>query len=112
MSNAYTPASRPEDGPPLQMAPPSPYQSAPERAAQALALAAAPYNTLAIIALVSSLVVAPAGIICGHIALNQLKQVPARGRGFALAGTIIGYSWFGIFVLMFTGGILSAVLAR
>lgn len=53
-----------------------------------------PFNTLAIVAFVSSFFVSVAGIVCGHIALAQLKRQPARGRGFAIAGTIIGYVGF------------------
>lgn len=49
-------------------------------------------NTLAIIALVTSLLgVHLAGIICGHIALSQIKTTGESGRGLALAGLIIGY---------------------
>ncbi|MFT4231227.1 MAG: DUF4190 domain-containing protein [Leucobacter sp.] len=51
----------------------------------------APTNTLAIIAFVGSFFVSLVGIICGHIALGQIKKTGERGRGFALAGTIIGY---------------------
>ena len=50
-----------------------------------------PMNTLAIIAFVASFFVSLAGIICGHIALGQIKKTGQRGRGLALAGTIIGY---------------------
>ena len=48
-------------------------------------------NTLAIIALIGAFVVSPAGIICGHIALNQIKKTGEAGRGLALWGTILGY---------------------
>ena len=56
-------------------------------------------NTLAIISLVSSiagLVILPllgslAGVICGHISLNQIKKTGEQGRGMALAGLIVGY---------------------
>lgn len=48
-------------------------------------------NTLAIIALVGSFFVSLVGIICGHLALNQIKQTGEKGRGLALAGLIIGY---------------------
>ena len=51
-----------------------------------------PMNTLAIVALVTSLLgVGLAGIICGHIALGQIKQNSEQGKGMALAGLIIGY---------------------
>jgi hypothetical protein len=49
-------------------------------------------NTLAIVALVTSLLgVGLAGIICGHIALSQIKRNNEQGKGMALAGLIIGY---------------------
>lgn len=48
-------------------------------------------NTLAIVALISSFFISLAGVICGHIALGQIKQTGEQGRGMALAGLIIGY---------------------
>ncbi len=54
---------------------------------------APPTNTLAIVALVSSFFVPIAGIICGHIALGQIRQTGENGRGLALAGLIIGYAY-------------------
>lgn len=56
-------------------------------------------NILAIIALVLALTVPLGGIICGHIALNQIKQSGEGGRGLALAGTIIGWVFTGLIVL-------------
>jgi Domain of unknown function (DUF4190) len=50
-----------------------------------------PTNTLAIVALVSSLLLAPLGIIFGHISLSQIKRSSEDGRGLAIAGTVIGY---------------------
>ncbi|MHC4604584.1 MAG: DUF4190 domain-containing protein [Planctomycetota bacterium] len=59
---------------------------------------------LAIASLVFSLV-GPIGcipaIICGHLALGKVKKEPAvQGRGLALAGTIIGYSVLGLFIVL------------
>lgn len=48
-------------------------------------------NVLAIVALILGLLIPPGGIICGHIALRQIKRTQEAGRGLALAGTIIGY---------------------
>jgi hypothetical protein len=58
-------------------------------------------NTLAIVALVLSLTVSLGGIICGHIALSQIKRTGEGGHGLALAGTIIGYVLTGFWVLYF-----------
>jgi hypothetical protein len=49
-------------------------------------------NTLAIVSFVGSFFVSLVGIICGHIALVQIKRSGEKGRGFALAGVIIGYA--------------------
>jgi hypothetical protein len=58
-------------------------------------------NTLAIIALVTSLLgIHLAGIICGHIALSQIKKSGESGRRMALAGLIIGYSGLAVVVLV------------
>lgn len=56
-------------------------------------------NTLAIVALVGSFFVSLVGIICGHIALGQIKQTGEKGRGLALAGLIIGYAGLVIGIL-------------
>jgi hypothetical protein len=47
-------------------------------------------NTLAIIAIVAAFVFAPAGIICGFVARNQIKTTKEQGDGMALAAIIIG----------------------
>jgi hypothetical protein len=67
----------------------TPYTSAP----------GARTNTLAIVALILGILVAPGGIICGHIALNQIKRTGEAGHGLALAGTIIGYVFTALWVL-------------
>jgi hypothetical protein len=96
--------------PPAYGAPPA-YGSAPQYPGQAPYGAAAPYpyapqqktNTLAIVSLVASLVgivwILPfigslVGVITGHMSLNQLKTSGEKGRGLALAGTIVG--WVGL----------------
>lgn len=50
-----------------------------------------PTNGFAITALVSSLVVAPLGIIFGHLALRQIRRTGEGGRGLAIGGLVIGY---------------------
>ncbi|KAB1650564.1 DUF4190 domain-containing protein [Pseudoclavibacter endophyticus] len=74
---------------------------------------------MAIIALVGGILTGVVGIVCGHIALNQIKRTGEDGHGLALAGLIIGYVftavWVGIvlfyllYVLVFIG-IFGAVL--
>lgn len=48
-------------------------------------------NPLALVAFIGSFFVGLVGVICGHIALSQLKKTRETGYGFALAGVIIGY---------------------
>ncbi|CAN5361398.1 hypothetical protein BH09ACT4_BH09ACT4_14440 [soil metagenome] len=50
-------------------------------------------NTLAIVALVLGFTVPIGAIVCGHIALNQIKVSGEAGHGLALAGTILGYAF-------------------
>lgn len=50
-----------------------------------------PTNSMAIVALVTSLLLAPLGIIFGHISLSQIKRSGEDGRGLAIAGLVIGY---------------------
>jgi hypothetical protein len=55
-------------------------------------------NVMAIIALVSAFLVPIAPVVCGHIALAQIRRTGERGRGMALAGLILGY--IGVVVLV------------
>ncbi|KUI31298.1 cyclophilin [Mycobacterium sp. IS-1742] len=48
-------------------------------------------NSWAVAALVCALLVAPLGIVFGHLSLSQIKRTGEDGRGLALAGLIIGY---------------------
>lgn len=66
-------------------------------------------NALAIISLVASIagflwivpVIGPiAGVITGHISLAQIKRTGEKGRGMALAGTIVGWVGIGVLVLL------------
>ena len=65
-------------------------------------------NTLAVVSFATALtsIGAIGAIIMGHISLAQLKKSGESGRGFALAGVVIGYvtiaSWAlgGLFLLI------------
>src|SRR3954451_2862178 len=65
-------------------------------------------NVLAIVALIAAFVVPLAGIICGHIALAQIKRTGERGHGLARAGTILGYAFVALGLLI---GVLVLTLA-
>ena len=94
------------------------YPGAPEAPAYGAAQqpgAQAPMNTLALVAFIGSFFVGLVGIICGHISLKQIKRDGTRGRGFALAGTIIGYvatiGWIIGIIMLIVGSIAAAGLA-
>ncbi|MBI3185189.1 MAG: DUF4190 domain-containing protein [Myxococcales bacterium] len=91
---AATPAPAPAQATPWQQPAQPAWQAQPQPYAQAAPAAAGGQktNVLAIISLVSSVICcAPAGIICGIIALNQIKANPNEsGKGLAMAGIIVG----------------------
>ncbi|MBN9612999.1 MAG: DUF4190 domain-containing protein [Actinobacteria bacterium] len=91
---AAAPQTPPEFAPAAPQAPnAAPAGAAPAGYPQQPVAAAPPTNPLAIVALIGSFFIGLVGIICGHIALGQIKKSNGQqgGRGLALAGTIIGY---------------------
>jgi len=58
-------------------------------------------NLTAILALVFCVGGGLVGVIFGHIALSQIKRTGERGRGLALAATILGYMGLAVWVLWF-----------
>ena len=63
-------------------------------------------NTMAILALVFGIIVAPLGLVFGFVARSQIKKTGEDGDGLALAGIIIG----GIFTLLFIAYIVFIVI--
>jgi peptidyl-prolyl cis-trans isomerase B (cyclophilin B) len=113
-------APPPPPAPPVAPAAPQPYaaQQQPYGSVAYQPANYAPTNTLAIIALILGFVLPLGGIICGHIALGQIKRTGENGHGLALAGTIIGYVLTGlgllltiIYVIFFVALVGSGVLA-
>ncbi|MCP1121796.1 DUF4190 domain-containing protein, partial [Robbsia andropogonis] len=76
---------------------------------------AASTNSLAIVSLVLSIaglftfVTAIAGVICGHIALGQVKRTGEQGQGLALGGVIAGYVVIGLYVIATILGVLLVI---
>ncbi|TFD62871.1 DUF4190 domain-containing protein [Cryobacterium suzukii] len=68
---------------------PNPYAPPPAPAAPFVTVPKT--NTLAILSFASSFFIGLVAIITGHIALGQIRARGELGRGFALAGLIIGY---------------------
>lgn len=59
-----------------------------------------PTNALAIIAFVLAFVMPLGAIVCGHIAIGQIRRTGEQGHGLALAGTILGWVFTGLIALM------------
>ena len=75
------------------------------------ARAAPPINTLSIVALVLAFLIPLGGIICGHLALGQIRRTGERGHGLALAGTVIGWILTVFLVLVAVLVVLFSALA-
>lgn len=73
----------------------------------------APYNVLGIVSFVLSVLgFTIVAVILGHISMSQIKRTGERGRGFAIAGLVIGYVTLAIgilFIIVIVGaGLLAA----
>jgi len=80
--------------PPTPQPAPTPYSSAPTGPKT---------NTLAIVSLVLAFFISLGAVICGHIALGQIKRTGEGGRGLAIAGLVLGY-------LGLVAGIIGAII--
>ena len=90
---AYTPPAPPAYGAsaaPYGSAPAAP-QAYPSQGYGAPASGPDKWNVLAIVSLVSAFFVSLAAVICGNIALSQIKKTGEKGRGLAIAGLVLGY---------------------
>jgi hypothetical protein len=77
-----TPYGPPSAGPFVHGAPIGPPYGAPP---------SADYNTFAVLSPIFAVVVPPAGVALGHLALPQIRRTGERGRAAAIAGLVIGY---------------------
>jgi peptidyl-prolyl cis-trans isomerase B (cyclophilin B) len=71
-------------------------------------------NTYAVLAIVFGFLVPIAGIVFGHMGLNQIKRNGDPGRGLALTGLIVGYAYFAfiaIFIVVYIGFIAMMIAA-
>jgi peptidyl-prolyl cis-trans isomerase B (cyclophilin B) len=71
-----------------------------------------PTNALAIASLICAFLLAPLGVVFGHISLSQIKRTGEDGRGLAIAGLVIGYllTVLGALVLVFTFVVTRAIV--
>lgn len=56
-------------------------------------------NTYALVSIITAFLSPIAAIVFGHLALGQIKRTGDAGRGLALTGLIIGYSYFAMIAL-------------
>lgn len=97
---ASPPAHTAPATPPVAYAPPTAY-TAP---------AAVATNGMAIASFITSLVgLGVVGVILGHIAMSQIKKSGAAGKGFAIAGLIIGYLSIAIAIVVLLFWIIAFV---
>ncbi|CAN5133699.1 hypothetical protein BH09ACT3_BH09ACT3_06210 [soil metagenome] len=80
----------------VQPAPPHAYPAQPLYSSPP----ARPTNSLAIVAFVLGFFVSLGAVICGHLALSQIKRSGEGGRGFAIAGLVLGYVGIGFTVIV------------
>ena len=98
MSDAQQPPA-PQPAPPTE--PAQPVQAVPVYQQQQYAYPPSrPTNTFAIVSFVLGFVISLGAVIFGHIALNQIKRTGEGGRGFAIAGLVLGYVGIGVTVLV------------
>ncbi|WP_166805613.1 thioredoxin domain-containing protein [Cryobacterium ruanii] len=115
MDNTGPDAPRDQPGPPNTPVQPNPYRLVPPTAGSTPTFVPpAPFvtaprtNTLAIVSFVSSFFIGLVAIITGHIALAQIRARGELGRGFALAGLIIGYVATAVFAILVVFAIIFA----
>ena len=83
-------------------------------ATKANTISTAPLNTMALVGFILSLsamatgITLIPGIVLSHIGLSQIKRTGESGRGFAVAGLVVGYCLLGLSVL---GVIIVVILA-
>lgn len=50
-----------------------------------------PYNTFAVLSPILAILVPPAGVVLGHLALPQIRRTGERGWAAAVTGLVLGY---------------------
>lgn len=89
--------------PVLQPYAPTP-EAVPEPMAQYVSQPSSPTtlaytNTFALVSILTAFLSPIAAVVFGHLALGQIKRTGDAGRGLALTGLIIGYSYFAFIAL-------------
>ena len=109
---ATTPAAPVATSPAYQGVAVPQYQAQP--AGRAIATTVKDTNTYALVAILLTFAVPLAGIIFGHLGLNQIKRTGDAGRGLALTAVIYGYCslvLLVLFLIAYIGIIIMAITA-
>lgn len=67
-------------------------------------------NPLAIVTLVAAFLIPIAAIICGHIALGQIRRTGQSGHGLALTGLVLGYIFTAVWLLFIVLGLVGLAI--
>ncbi|WP_336658849.1 DUF4190 domain-containing protein [Leucobacter sp. USHLN153] len=97
-SPAGTPGQAPVGAP--GQAPAPQYRPAPQARPASTATTLDKTNTFALLTIIFAFIAPLAGIIFGHMGLNQIKRTGDAGRGIALTGLIISYAYFVLAALL------------
>jgi hypothetical protein len=89
--NPFEPPSADPFGTPYGDAPAPPSTAPFRHGAPYGAPPSADYNTFAVLSPIFAVVVPPAGVVLGHLALPQIRRTGERGRNAAIVGLVIGY---------------------
>jgi len=79
-------------------------------------MSSSPLNIMALVGFILSVsgvatgVTVIPGIVLSHIGMSQIKRTGESGRGFALAGLVVGYCLVGLSVLAVIVVVLLAIL--
>jgi peptidyl-prolyl cis-trans isomerase B (cyclophilin B) len=68
-----------------------------------------PTNAMAIASLVCAFLIAPLGIVFGHMSLSQIKKTGEEGRGLAIAGLVVGYLITALTILVVVLSVLMVI---
>jgi phage terminase large subunit-like protein len=97
----------PSDSAPSQTQYPVYQQQAPR---PTLSTTLAHTNTFALVAMLLVFLQPIAGVVFGHLALNQIKRNGDAGRGLALTAVIVGYAFFVMILVIVLSYIAMLVL--
>src|SRR5690349_3124036 len=65
------------------------------------------YNTFAVLSPIFAVVVPPAGVVLGHLALPQIRRTGERGRAAAIAGLVVGYLMCALLIALLVWWLIS-----